>query len=212
MTIRGATLIRHGQGEHQVTGMLGGWHDLPLTAVGRAQAGRVADRLATKNLPDDVVIFSSDLRRASETASIVADRLGLELRLEPGLRELNNGRATGMTVAQAESIALPRTEPIADWVPYEGAESWHDMVRRVFACMDRIQSSGASQPILVGHGGSLSAVVRWWLGPSWSSSRMWEFWFDDASYSSLLVNHFGERQVGRLNDSSHLAVQGPESL
>jgi probable phosphoglycerate mutase len=213
--MNGLRLIEHGQSEHQVTGMLGGWHDLPLTALGRTQAARVAERLAAKNLPRDTVIYSSDLSRASETASIIAGALGFEVRLKPGLREINNGKATGFSIQDGDAIRRPRTEPIAEWVAYEGAESWRDMVRRVFACMDRIdsdapkgagdESDDSARPIIVGHGGSLGAIVRWWLGPSVESSRMWEFWFDNCSYSVLTLNSFGERQVAQLNDSSHLA-------
>lgn len=204
MTFEGAILIQHGQGEHQVTGMLGGWHDLPLTTLGRTQAARAAERLAGKELPEDVVMFSSDLKRASETASIIASRLGLELRLDARLRELNNGVATGLSLEEADAIRRPQTEPIAEWVPYDGAESWHAMTRRVFAAMDRI-ATAASFAIVVGHGGSLCGAVRWWLGPSWESSRMWEFWFENTSFTTLNTNAFGQRQVGRLNDASHLA-------
>lgn len=197
-------LVRHGESEHHVRGLAGGWTDLSLTQRGKAQARRVAERLAAMGIGPPTRLHTSDLRRAIQTSSEIAERTGCEMDLEPGLRELNNGKAAGLSLEEAAAIELPRSEPVADWVPYEGAESWHAMSLRVFACMERIASDTTDQLVLVGHSGSLSAVVRWWLGSSPDNSELIEFEFDPASLTELRVNKWGERSIVRLNDVSHL--------
>ena len=105
-------LVRHGQSEHHILGLTGGWTETPLTPLGRVQAQAAAERCRQLLLDDSsVCLFSSDLLRASQTAAYVAEALRTECRLEPGLREINNGVAVGLTWQEAKQIELPETEP-----------------------------------------------------------------------------------------------------
>lgn len=52
-------------------GRVGGWYDTPLTDLGRAQAERTGRFLRSAVDSDDVELFSSDLKCASETAEII---------------------------------------------------------------------------------------------------------------------------------------------
>ena len=83
-------LIRHGETDWNVEGRWQGQtpHAPPLNAAGRAQAEAVAGQL-NGHVFD--AIYSSDLLRAIQTAEIVAARLGLRVRVEPRLREVNQG-------------------------------------------------------------------------------------------------------------------------
>ena len=58
--------------------------DPPLTATGRRQAARLADRLAEADVKR---LVTSPYRRALETATIVANALGLAITVEPLIRE-----------------------------------------------------------------------------------------------------------------------------
>jgi probable phosphoglycerate mutase len=100
-------LIRHGQSEWNATGRWQGQADPPLTALGRAQAHHAARALGAVD-----AIVASDLQRASETALIIAEELGVgPLVLDADLRERDAGEWSGLTRAEIER----------DWPGYLGA-------------------------------------------------------------------------------------------
>jgi broad specificity phosphatase PhoE len=93
-------LIRHGQTQWNREGRWQGQADPPLNAVGRRQAHRAAEALRGRGLDH---LYSSDLRRALETAQIIEVQLGLSVIPEPRLREINLGRWQGMLSADIEA-------------------------------------------------------------------------------------------------------------
>ncbi len=198
-------LIRHAQSEHHVSGVTGGWTDLPLTELGRAQSRALADHCRQRLAAEpSLFLFSSDLLRAAQTAEYVAAPLGVECRLEPGLRELGNGVAAGLTHVEAKRIELPLTEPAIDWVPYPEAESWRMMTERVFSTMDRIDSLCPSTAVVVTHGNAGVALIQWWLRLDERCRQGISFELDPASISELAINAWHERTIVRLNDTGHL--------
>jgi len=68
-------LVRHGESEHLVKGIVGGWSDLPLTDRGRQQISITANRLKELFASRIEIIYASDLRRASESAEIINEKL-----------------------------------------------------------------------------------------------------------------------------------------
>src|SRR5690606_17405011 len=70
-------LVRHGQSEHHVRDVTGGWTDVGLTELGHIQAQRVAEHLALAVGGEPVSLFSSDLARAAATADAIGRRLGV---------------------------------------------------------------------------------------------------------------------------------------
>ena len=202
-------LIRHAQSEHQIQRLTGGWTDLPLSQLGQAQAQVLADD-CRRRLADEpsVCLFSSDLARAAQTAAYVAAALSVAVQLEPALRELNNGIAAGLTHDVAKRIELPMTEPVIDWVPYPEAETWHMMVDRVFAGMNRIDLACPTTAVVVTHGNAGVAVIQWWLRLSECCRQGISFELDPASVSELAINPWQERTIVCLNDTSHLQRLG----
>ena len=99
-------LIQHCQSEHHVNGMTGGWTDTPLTHLGRQQAAAIAARLKRDLAGTPCRLYASDLKRAAQTAEIVAEELALTVQHVPGLREFNGGAATGRTRQWAEENML----------------------------------------------------------------------------------------------------------
>ena len=87
-------LIRHAESTWNAAGRWQGHGDSPLSELGRAQAEALAGALASQSLEG---IVCSDLARTRATAAALARVTGLDLRLEPGLRELDVGRWTGLT-------------------------------------------------------------------------------------------------------------------
>ena len=91
-------LIRHGQSEWNAEGRWQGQADPPLTDLGRHQAVHAA-----RNLGSVDAVVASDLQRASETALIIGEALGVgPVVLEPGLRERDAGEWSGLTRAEIE--------------------------------------------------------------------------------------------------------------
>jgi probable phosphoglycerate mutase len=93
-------LFRHGETDWNREGRLQGHTDVPLNAIGLAQAQGLAERLRQHRL--DAVV-SSDLARALSTARIVAEALELPLLTDPGLRETDVGAAEGLLWADAKN-------------------------------------------------------------------------------------------------------------
>lgn len=198
-------LIRHGESEHHVKGLSGGWTDTPLTERGMRQAELVGRALASAG-DGFTRFFSSDLKRAQQTAAAISEVTNFSPQYRPELRESNNGIAVDKTIAEAKALELPMTEPAIDWVPHAGAESWKDMSLRVMGFMDDEVTHDMAEPVvIVSHGNSLIAMVHWWLGLGEQHWPKISFNFEPASITRLTINRFGEKVIAKLNDTAHLA-------
>jgi broad specificity phosphatase PhoE len=163
-------LIRHGEAEHLVRKMTGGWTDLPLTELGEKQAFRTGKELKEIFEREEkqfrITFYSSDLQRAERTARIIVENAGLCVpvikRME--LRELNNGIAKDLSLADAKKIRQPVTEPAIDWVPYPEAESWKMMHQRLASFMDSINTHSDELSIILSHSNAIICIINWWLG------------------------------------------------
>ena len=109
-------LIRHGETDWNHQGRRQGRRDVPLNEAGREQMQRCADTL--RGLPVDAIL-SSPLARATESAAILADALGVDaqtIRREAGLIERDFGDVDGMTDAELRAYRArggnQKTEPL----------------------------------------------------------------------------------------------------
>ncbi len=136
-----------------------GWRDTPLNDNGRRQAAELAERMAPGGI---VSLWSSDLVRASETAEIVGDRLGLEPRLDWRLREANRGRWEGRLF---EDVARDEPEAYAAWLAagpdwrFPGGESLLEQQERVGAAIEEIRATGELPALAMAHGGSIRVML-----------------------------------------------------
>jgi len=97
-------LVRHGEADHMVSDLTGGWTDSHLTEAGMAQAVAVA-RWLSEELPSGRVrVLCSDLIRAVQTAEPIAEAIGVYFTRHREIRELNNGIAAGKTKQEAKSF------------------------------------------------------------------------------------------------------------
>ncbi len=88
-------LVRHGETDWNREGRIQGWLDIELNELGRKQAMSLADELKEEKIES---IYSSSLRRALETAKLIAKSHSLEVKEEPNLKEINQGEWQGLTV------------------------------------------------------------------------------------------------------------------
>ena len=143
-------LARHGETDWNRDGIWQGHGDPPLNELGRRQAAELAKRLA--DVPIDV-LYSSDLRRAMETAEIVARSRGLSIRPDAELREIDIGAWSGLTRAEIEE----RFPGMAR----EDGETNDEFDARVLGALRRIATAHAGQQLLViTHGGVVRALER----------------------------------------------------
>ena len=152
-------LARHGETDWNSVGRWQGHADPPLNDAGRSQAAELAERLAGDGI---AAIYSSDLLRASQTAHVVADRLGLAVVEDAGLREIDVGSWSGLTRAEVEQ-RFP--EGYARWLEGEighDGETREELTERVVGAVERIAAQHPDDTILaVTHGGAIRALRRY---------------------------------------------------
>jgi broad specificity phosphatase PhoE len=140
-------LARHGQTAYNLERRFQGQLPVPLDDTGRAQAAELAKR-ATEH--DFAVMWCSPLRRARETADIIARRLGLEPREDKRLMETDAGDWTDRTFAEVESEAPDQLARFLGGDPtfaFPGGESFAQQGVRVAAALYDIKH--AETPALV---------------------------------------------------------------
>jgi broad specificity phosphatase PhoE len=151
-------LLRHGAAatlENLVTGQL----DPPLADAGRS----AIQRLLESSPPAPNRLVSSDLRRARESAEILARHWGVAVEVEPRLCELSFGTWEGRTW---EEIAEQDRQRLDDWMARwwefraPGGESFHDLRRRAAACAaEWLAVKDADTICVVAHAGSIRAIL-----------------------------------------------------
>jgi broad specificity phosphatase PhoE len=151
--------VRHGQTENFENPPFNGWRDAPLTEVGRSQLDQVAEALSAVPFK---AVYSSDLSRAVYGGRRLAEKMGLDLIINPQWREMSFGRWEGLTYNQiaAEDRALIRRlfSPGgggADQVFPGGGESTTGFCRRVAEALDNLKAAHpeGGRVALVAHGG-----------------------------------------------------------
>ncbi len=169
---------RHGETDWNREGRFQGHADPPLNEAGRAQARELAERL--QDVPLDAV-YSSDLRRAHETAEIIAAAKGLPVVVEPGLREIDVGSWSGLTRSEIEE-RFPGAE-------HHDGETREEHLERVVATVDRIARAHPGERVLiVSHGGSLRVLRRHAIGEPVhpiANCAVYELRFRDGSFRPI---------------------------
>lgn len=142
-------LARHGETVWHDENRYAGSSDVGLTDLGRAQAETLG-RWAAGARP--VAVYSSDLSRARITAAPAASVLGLDLHIDPRLREVHFGRGEGLTTAEMreqfpEALAEFHRHPGRS--PLPGGESGLDAVARAWPALEQINARHEPGPVLV---------------------------------------------------------------
>ena len=190
-------LVRHGETEHNVAGIVQGWSDSDLSERGRQQVARLAERLKTFGAD---VIFSSPLQRAMTTAQRIADATGLEVRTLDGLREMNYGKWEGQSfldIRKTDESIYRRWVADSSFACPEG-ESHDEVLARIRGALDSL--NGAQRPIVVAHGTAIRIAATALLDLPLSASR--SFAQDNTAVNVFLRR--GGRWVMKLwNDTTH---------
>lgn len=160
-------LARHGQARCNVHGIIGGQRGCTgLTDRGRRQAECLAERLRLEHTQAAITAaYTTPLRRARETADIVADHLDLSIATVDDLREPDYGNADGKpwTDVVAAFGRIPAKHPDHPIAP--GAETWTSYLHRATTILRDILARHAGETVLVvGHGETVTAAAHLFLG------------------------------------------------
>ncbi|MEV4915828.1 bifunctional RNase H/acid phosphatase [Streptomyces tirandamycinicus] len=197
-------LLRHGETALTPEKRFSGTGDHELSEVGRRQAEAVAAALAARGTIQAIV--SSPLKRCRQTADAVAARLGLDVRIDDGLRETDFGAWEGLTFGEVRErygddldawLASPKAAPTG------GGESFATVAKRVAATRDRLVREYRGRTVLVvTHVTPIKTLVRLAIGaPPESLFRME---LSAASVSAVAYYADGNASLRLLNDTGHL--------
>lgn len=152
-------LWRHGQTNWNIENRFQGHSDIPLNEVGISQAKRAAPLLLSLQ-PNKII--ASDLMRAQQTASALAEIANLPILSDAGLRETNGGKWEGKTGAEnrAEDYERFVTWLDGDDAPAgETGERRSEIASRAVAAIERALTPDVSTLIVVTHGGTARCIL-----------------------------------------------------
>jgi alpha-ribazole phosphatase len=199
-------LIRHGQSEGNAEGRFGGHTGTPLSALGRRQASATARVLSTEGIS---AIYSSDLIRAVETASPLAQRTGLKLETTDSFRERSVGVMEGLTFEEAAAQhpdqyqALLRRDFEHVLV---GGESYRQTLDRASQKLDEIIAARRGGGIaIVSHTGTICILVLHLMG-ALESPELKPVWIasSNCGITRFDLRADGFVRVVVVNDTRHL--------
>jgi broad specificity phosphatase PhoE len=165
-------VIRHGKTDWNEGGRWQGAIDTDLSAVGRAQAEQLAAWLTKRHsagspaYPPLRAVYSSDLRRAADTAAVLAARAGLPVQVDARWREIDMGRFQGLTYAEICARFPREVEHMEtgdlDFVFPEGETRRHLQARAYDALRDAAAAHHGQTGTLaiVTHGGTIRLLMR----------------------------------------------------
>ncbi len=202
-------LVRHGETEWNRDRRFQGQLDVPLSMVGREQAEAVAHWLARQPV-HFTAIYTSDLKRASQTAQAIGDRLGITPQPVTALREIHVGEWQGLSVDEVEAGYPGQINEWADKIDsftLPGGENIPQVQERVFAFYRKVaQEHEGEAIILVSHGAALAALIaaihNWELVETWRTRRAR---MGNTGVTAISIEHAtGKATTLLLNSSEHL--------
>jgi probable phosphoglycerate mutase len=195
-------LIRHGQSTWNRERRIQGQLDPPLSEEGREQARRLGHRLAGRRFAG---FYSSDLKRAFETADAIAAATGAQPKSDPALREIYLGEWEGLDI---EEIAARYPDAWASWVKepdwdlVPGGERAVNFEARVAGAIDKIfQHHEHGDVLVVTHGGVIQIALQRIVGNR--SQGIFPFKIQNTSVS-VLEKRNGRVMIAGVNDITHL--------
>ena len=196
-------LVRHGATVLSAEDRFAGSSDVPLGDEGRMQVERLAQRLATDSI---AAVYGSPLRRAQETASILARPHEMAVTSLDDLREIDHGRWEGL---RREDAATMYPEEYAAWqrdpfsfAPTGGEPGQHVMERGLRAFQQIVLAHPGGQVLVVSHKATIRLIIAHVLGidPRGYRDRLDQL---PACLNMIDMYQDGTGRLILLNDVSH---------
>ncbi len=190
-------IVRHGQTEANVRGLLLGRADPDLDQVGRDQAEQIARVLP---LPDRVI--SSSLARARQTALAMTKNMAQEVEIDDRFIELDYGDYDLQPLSSLPTEAWRQWQTNLNYCPPNG-ESMLALYERVSQGLDHLSGDilGEQNVVVVSHVTPIKAALCWALGAQPES--IWRSWVGQASITRIEVSKRGP-SLHEFNSVAHL--------
>lgn len=197
-------LIRHGESEANEKGLFVGYSNPMLTSRGQKQAELTA-RFIASSCPADVV-YSSDLVRAYATGKVIAEALGVDIKIEEGLREINGGAWEEVAFSE---LVTRYAEDYGQWLTDIGhakcteGETVRKMSERVNRSIQKIVCENKGKTIAIAtHGTPIRAMQCLWSGLSLDVMKDIPW----ASNASVTIAEFTENEsrITQISYDEHL--------
>jgi alpha-ribazole phosphatase/probable phosphoglycerate mutase len=153
-------LIRHGETDWNLQQRYQGQKDIPLNETGIKQAQSIAEKLNGKSYK---ALYSSDLKRAVQTAQEISKKVNLPIVTYDSLREINQGDWEGRFIkdvleSKGDEVRAIYKNPYTARKP--GGESIAEVAERVYRCLDFLSEEHENESIIVvSHGLAIATIL-----------------------------------------------------
>jgi broad specificity phosphatase PhoE len=198
-----ALLVRHGATDWNLQGRCQGATDLDLNEVGIRQAQQIAASLSKETIHG---IYSSNLKRAQQTAHLISLHHQIPVVVETDVRELDHGQLEGLTFTEikenySQFIQKWRTEPAEIQVP--GGERLVDVAHRAWSGLNRIMQRHTPDEtiVVVSHNFPILSIICEITGTRLNNYRT--FHLDPCGVTRLSRNGADRWQVTHVNNQEY---------
>ncbi|MEX0999013.1 MAG: histidine phosphatase family protein [Thermodesulfobacteriota bacterium] len=196
-------LIRHGETDWNRIGRCQGVADIVLNENGKKQARELAHSLRDHNIK---AIYSSDLKRARETAQHIAEHHNITVQLEPGLQEMNQGDLEGLSFPDirdryAEVLKQWRESPETLRLP--SGESLVEVQNRAWRVFEKVHDKHLGETVVVvSHNLTIITLLCKITGVGLKGFRDFHI---EATSKNIIISEDGSLRIDVINDVSHLS-------
>ncbi|MFA9409085.1 MAG: histidine phosphatase family protein [Candidatus Dadabacteria bacterium] len=196
-------LIRHGETDWNRIGRCQGVADIVLNENGKKQARELAHSLRDHNIK---AIYSSDLKRARETAQHIAEHHNITVQLEPGLQEMNQGDLEGLSFPDirdkyAEVLKQWRESPETLRLP--SGESLVEVQNRAWKVFEKVNQNHIGETVVVvSHNLTIITLLCKITGVGLKGFRDFHI---EATSKNIIISEDGSLRIDVINDVSHLS-------
>src|SRR5262245_9677754 len=196
-------LVRHGATDWNLQGRCQGSTDRDLSEVGIRQAEQIATLFGEEEIH---ALYSSNLRRAVQTAERISRPRNLPIMIENGVRELDHGELEGLTFNEiknnyGEFLTRWRSEPAEIRVP--GGERLADVAERAWNGLSQIveRHPKAQRSLVVSHNFPILGIICRFTNTPLNNYRT--FHLDPCSVTKLSYDGAGAWQVRHVNNREY---------
>jgi len=195
-------LIRHGETNWNKERRFQGQKDVPLNDYGRTQAKKLSEKLYLSKAVIDA-IYSSDLKRAYETASIIAEKYNYNVRTNIALRERFFGVLEGLRLEE-----FKKDYPNTNFYNFDIGENleiepYYDFQRRIYNSILSISEEHINGSILiVSHGAAINSFLHEISEGTLGAGKTK---ITNTSITTIIYNHSSKRwEIIEINNASHV--------
>jgi len=181
-------LVRHGQTDWNKEDRIQGQSDIPLNKEGKRQAEKVARQLSGKKID---AIYTSKLKRAYQTAHIIARAHHLKVVKDERLNEITQGDWEGLTLSEARKrypVLFEKwlTTPLQTKPP--GGESVKSVKKRVIDVLNEIKGRHPSQTVVIVAHEVVNALIKS-VCEGIGLEHIWDLHSSNGSYEVIEVKN-----------------------